>query len=227
MSKISPNIWQQFNNTASEAVERVRDSVVQIHSQEGAMGAGTIWHSDGLIITSAHVVADGDYVRKALTVELANGDAYPAHILAFDPDADIAALTIQAKDLSAIQVGHSSKLRPGEYLLAMGHPWNIWNAVTGGIVIGTGMNLPEQAEGSDWVAIAMRMRPGHSGGPLFNMNGSIVGINTKIHGPEVSYAVPVDVVKRFLQERLGSVINAIPGAALYQEETHDALEAYL
>lgn len=197
------SIWQQINDSAAGAVETVRDSLVQIVGSQGNMGAGTIWQRDGLILTNAHVVVDRQ-PRRDLTVVLNDGTRYIPQLLAYDRQRDLAALSINAKDLPTIAIGNSRDLVPGQYLMAIGHPWGVLDAITAGIVIGTGDNLPEVGDEREWIALDMKMRPGHSGGPLFNSAGQIMGINTMIRGPEVSFAVPVDVVKTFLKAALGN-----------------------
>jgi serine protease Do len=205
-------IWQQINDAAANAVNKVQRSLVQILSEEGSIGAGTIWHSEGLVITNAHVASGREQERK-LRVMLQTGQSYPAQIIAIDKERDLAALAIDAKDLPTIAIGSSASLHPGEWLMASGHPWGILDALTAGIVIGTGEKLPEVADDKAWIALDMKMRPGHSGGPLFNQAGEIVGINTMIRGPEVSFAVPVDEVKSFLSENIGDFILAKPAPA--------------
>jgi serine protease Do len=198
-------IWQQINDAAAESVTKVRHSLVQILSDEGGIGAGTIWHSDGLVITNAHVASGRNEERK-LRVMLQTGVSYPAQIIAIDAERDIAALAIDAHDLPTIAVGSSAELQAGQWLMASGHPWGILDALTAGVVIGTGEKLPEVGDNKTWIALDMKMRPGHSGGPLFNESGEIVGINTMIRGPEVSFAVPVDEVKNFLKDRIGDFV---------------------
>lgn len=195
------NIWQQINDDAAGSVQQVQQSLVQIVSDEGSMGAGIIWTSDGVIITNAHVVMGRDKVRH-LQVVLQDGEHYDAQILIADEKLDIAVLSISAIGLSAVKVGSSKDLTVGEWLMAIGHPWGILDAITAGIVIGTGNQLPEIGDKRDWIALDMKMRPGHSGGALFNQDGEIVGINTMIQGPEVSFAVPIDVVKEFLKNTI-------------------------
>lgn len=196
-------IWQQVNDAAADAVYNVRQSLVQIMSSEGNIGAGTIWHSDGLIITNAHVVEDRRGRRK-IEVVLQNGEHYPAQIIAVDSERDLAALAIDEHQLPTIQIGRSSQLKVGQWLMAIGHPWGMLDSITAGIVIGKGEKLPELGDHREWLALDMKMRPGHSGGPLFNHAGEIVGINTMIRGPEVSFAIPVDTVKGFLKETIGT-----------------------
>lgn len=197
------NIWQQINDAAADAVSQVQASLVQIVSNDDGIGAGTIWHPDGLVITNAHVIK-GQRGKQALRVVLQNGESYGAQLLAMDETLDVAAIAIQANDLPTISIGSSSDLTPGQWLMAIGHPWGVLDALTAGVVIGTGDTLPEVGDKRDWIALDMKMRPGHSGGPLFNSDGEIVGINTMIRGPEVSFAVPVNVVKTFLKNTIGT-----------------------
>jgi len=212
-----PNIWQRINDSAAEAVQTVRSSLVQIVGDEGSIGAGTIWHSDGLILTNAHVALDGDRPRR-FRVALQDGRTYEAQILAYDRQRDLAAMTINERNLPTIQPGNSRDLRPGQWLMAIGHPWGVLDAVTAGVVIGD--KLPEVGDDREWIALDMKMRPGHSGGPLFDSEGHLLGINTMIRGPEVSFAVPVDVVKRFLKEAFAAYeARAQPTAAANRQRT--------
>ena len=88
--------------------------------------------------------------------------------------------------------------------MALGHPWGVSGAATGGVVIGVGENLPEIPQsGREWIAVSLHLRPGHSGGPLVDDKGRLVGINTMMMGLEVGMAVPVHEVKTFLEEELG------------------------
>jgi S1-C subfamily serine protease len=183
----------------ASVVENARRALVQVSNSGSSFGAGTIWHSDGLIITNAHVIAG----HHGLNVSLPDGQKLPARVLAEDTDHDLAALAVDATDLPTIELGKSKNLRPGEWVMAVGHPWGVMGAVTGGVVIGLANGLPELPEAShEWIAVDMHMRPGHSGGPLVNVEGRLVGINTMITGPDVGYAIPVHIVKHFLKDAL-------------------------
>jgi serine protease Do len=194
---------QALNNDLAAVSNQVRQSLVTITNGSESFGAGTIWHGDGLVITNAHVVR-----QRSLDVILPDGEAFPAEILAVDRHNDLAALYIEGSDLPTIELGDSRQLQPGQWVMAMGHPWGVPNALSGGIVIGMGDSLPEMAPGREWIALSLRLRPGHSGGPLVDVNGRLVGINTMISGPEVGFAVPVHVVKDFLKQKLGSKVAA-------------------
>jgi serine protease Do len=205
-----PEIVQQINFEMAAMMDRLTQGVVQIVDERGSLGAGTIWHNDGLILTNAHVVA-----RRTPYVVLPDGDVFEAEILAYDRQNDLAALVIEADNLPTITLGDSRALKPGQWVVAMGHPHGVINAITAGVVIGIGANLPEMQPGRDWIALNLRLRPGHSGGPLVNAAGHLVGINTMISGPSVGFAVPVHVIKRFLKENLGTpVTEAVAGTVV-------------
>ena len=206
-------LLQQLSDAMADTAAEIQRSLVEITDEQGSIGAGTVWHSDGLIITNAHVISARDrrgFVRqRRLTITLSDGRTLPAHTLALDTENDLAALAVEADDLPVITPGNSRGLRPGQWVLAMGHPWGVRAALTAGIVIGTGAELPEMQPGREWVALNLRLRPGHSGGPLVDTSGRLVGINTMISGPEVGFAVPAHTVKGFLKESLGQVASVI------------------
>lgn len=188
----------ELNADLSNVIERVRRSLVQIRNGKRGSGAGTVWHPEGLIVTNAHVAE-----RGPLKVELPDGRTLPARILAQDRDRDLAALRVEARDLPSIKLGDSQRLRPGEWVVAVGHPWGVLGAATAGIVIGMGSEWPEmRPNGRDWVVVSLHMRPGHSGGPLVDVRGRLMGINTMINGPDVGVAIPVHVVVEFLRKAL-------------------------
>ena len=198
---MDPLIRQLYDDLAAVATQ-VQAALVQITNGHGGAGSGTIWHADGLIVTNNHVVAG----RTDLQVTLFNGDSYPAQILAHDDNLDLAALSINADHLPTIEPGDSQNLKPGQWVTALGHPWGVLNSATGGVVIAMGRQLGdiEFRNGHDWLAVNLKLRPGHSGGPLVNAQGRLVGVNTIMNGPEVGVAIPVHVVKDFLKQALGT-----------------------
>lgn len=194
------NVLQDFNSEMATAVETVQRSLVRIGNGRGGMGAGTIWHPDGLIITNAHVVG-----RHALTVILTDRRRLPARVLASDKARDLAALMVDAAALPTIELGDSRKLQPGQWVFAVGHPWGVVGAATAGVVIGVEAQPHElPTAGREWIVVNLRLRPGYSGGPLVDGHGRLVGINTMMTGPDVGMAVPVHLAKAFLRETLGS-----------------------
>ena len=193
-------ILHRLNTEFADVADRVRASLVQVRSGGRGGGAGTVWHSDGLILTNAHVVE-----REPVQVVLQQGDTLPARVVARDKHLDIAALAVDATNLTTIEIGESRRLRPGQVVLALGHPWGVMGSVSAGVVIGLSSERPEM-EGSrrEMIAVSLSLRPGNSGGPLVDAHGRLLGITSMMTGPEVGLAVPVHVVKAFLRENLGS-----------------------
>lgn len=180
---------------SASVVDEVCKSLVQVRNGKRGVGAGTIWHSQGLIVTNAHVAG-----REPLEVELADGRVFDAEILSVDRDRDLAALRIQAEGLPAARLADSRAVRPGQWVIALGHPWGITDAATGGVIIGSGRQWPEMPPArQDWLVASLHMRPGHSGGPLVDVRGRLLGVNTMINGPDVGFAIPSHVVAEFLK----------------------------
>jgi len=190
------SILQELNAEMAGVVRNTRASLVRITNGPSGAGAGTIWSSEGLIITNAHVVQ-----RAAPTVVLPDGRSLPARVLAHDPRRDLALLQVKASGLTPLSLGDAEQLRAGELVFAVGHPWGVARAATAGVVIGLGGDMPEmQAGRREWLMVSLVLRPGNSGGPLVDSAGRLLGVNTIMTGPEVGGAVPVHVVKAFLRE---------------------------
>ena len=117
---------------------------------------------------------------------------------------------VDATSLPTIETGSSRDLRPGQWAMAVGHPWEVRGAATAGVVIGVGSELPETPQSpKEWITVGLRLRPGHSGGPLIDVNHRLIGSNTLMTGPDVSTAVPVHVAKAFLSETLGTAESPV------------------
>ena len=193
------SVLQDVNSEMASLVEDVGRGLVQVRSNGRGLGAGTVWHKDGLILTNAHVVREDSPL-----VVLADGSRLPARVLAHDADSDLAALHVDATGLATVTIGDSRGLRAGEWVFALGHPWGVASSVTAGVVIGGGSRTAEtRRPGRDWIIASLPLRPGYSGGPMLDAWGRVVGINTMIMGPGVGMAVPVHVVKSFLRSTLG------------------------
>ena len=220
-------LLEQLNEDMGEVVDRVGKSLERVSVGGKGFGAGSVWHSDGLIITNAHVVSggrDGRRVSKNLKVTLRDGTTHPARLLALDARHDLAALSIDVKTgdvagcntgdgggLMPVTLGDSRNLEPGQWVMALGHPYGVAGAVTGGAVIGWGTDLPKigssvrpEGQQREWIAVGLSLRPGHSGGPLVDAQGRLVGICAMMAGPEVGMAVPVHTAKEFLRRELGT-----------------------
>lgn len=144
-------VLEQLNLEVGEVVDKVRRSLVQVHNGRRGTGSGAIWHGDGLIVTNAHVVSGRGRrqgPRRELRVTLPDGTTHPARLLARDDGLDVAALLVEAEELTPqeltpIELGTSRDLQPGQWVLAVGYPWGVAGAATAGIVIGAGEDLPE------------------------------------------------------------------------------------
>lgn len=199
-----PNVLQQFNDDLAAVSAVALRSLVRIRTGQQGVGAGTIWQEDGLILTNNHVVEGGGRRHTShlpeLAVILPDGRELAATVLARDPDHDLAALRVQAHGLPTIALGDSRQLHAGQMVLALGFPWGVTGGATSGVVIGLSGGLPEGGgAGQEWLAASLHLRPGHSGGPMVDTQGRLVGINTMMNGPDVGMAVPVHVAKHFLK----------------------------
>jgi len=196
------NLLASLQGDLASVAASAQASMVQVRTRWDGAATGTVADADGLIVTNAHVAR-----HPHLEVVLRDGRRLKAQVEAFDPRLDLAALRIEAHGLAAIPFGSSRGLRAGELVLAVGHPWGVEGGATLGVVIGVGADLPENPQPwRELVAVSLHLRPGHSGGPLVDMYGRLVGISTIMAGPEVGLAVPVDAVRQFLNGRLHGAI---------------------
>jgi len=156
-------------------------------------GSGFIVESNGIVLTNAHVVEGADEVR----VRLSDRREFKGKVVGTDPATDIAVVRIEAKDLPTVRLGDPSKLRVGEWVIAIGSPFGFENSVTAGIVSATSRSLPEGTY-VPFIQTDAAVNPGNSGGPLFNMAGEVIGINSQIYSRTggymgVAFAIPIDV----------------------------------
>ena len=191
------DLLQQLNRELAAVAEEAQRSLVSISNGRRGAGAGTIWHPEGLILTNAHVVQ-----LRSPKVTLPDGRTSPGRVLAHDEELDLAALRVDAADLPTIELGRSQRLRPGQWVLAVGHPWGVAGAATAGVVIGMGPPPEMTMPGGELIHVGLHLRPVPWGGPLVGSDGRLVGINTMMAGPDVGLAVPVHVVKAFLRQAL-------------------------
>jgi serine protease Do len=165
-------------------------------------GSGFIVSPDGVILTNAHVVDDATKV----TVRLTDRREFEARVIGSDAKSDVAVLKIEARDLPVVRLGDPSRLEVGEWVVAIGSPFGFENSVTAGIVSAKGRSLPDDGY-VPFIQTDVAVNPGNSGGPLFNLRGEVVGINSQIYSRSggyqgVSFAIPIDVamdVERQLQ----------------------------
>jgi serine protease Do len=161
--------------------------------QARGLGSGFIISQDGYILTNAHVVAETEDV----TVRLTNKREYKAKVIGFDLRTDVALIKIDAGNLPTVHVGDPNKLEVGEWVAAIGAPFGFENSVTAGIVSAKGRSLPEETY-VPFIQTDVALNPGNSGGPLFNMQGEVIGINSQIYSQTggymgLSFAIPMDI----------------------------------
>ncbi|XP_077158045.1 serine protease HTRA3 isoform X2 [Paroedura picta] len=160
----------------------------------------------GLIVTNAHVVSSSSPAtgRQQLKVQLQNGDTYEATIQDIDKKSDIATIKIKPrKKLPVLLLGQSGDLRPGEFVVAMGSPFALQNTVTTGIVSTAqrdGKELGLRDSDMDYIQTDAIINYGNSGGPLVNLDGEVIGINTLKVTAGISFAIPSDRISQFLSE---------------------------
>lgn len=156
-------------------------------------GSGFIISADGYLLTSAHLVQHAGYI----TVTCMDKREFQATVVGFDQRTDIALLKIKAHDLPVVQIGHPATLQVGEWVVAIGSPFQLDHTVTAGIISATRRNLPDGSY-IPFIQTDVAINVGSSGGPLFNLNGEVIGINTKIYSKSgefsgIAFAVPIDI----------------------------------
>src|SRR5262245_28046145 len=161
--------------------------------QSQSLGSGFIISQDGYIMTNAHVVEAADEI----TVKLTDKRGFKATVIGADRRTDMALIKIDASGLPAVKFGDPNRLKVGEWVLAIGSPFGFENTVTAGIVSAKGRSLPQENY-VPFIQTYVAVNPGNSGGPLFNLRGEVVGINSQIYSRTggfmgLSFAIPIDV----------------------------------
>ncbi len=181
-------------------------------------GSGFIVSPDGYILTNAHVVMNADEV----TVKLVDRREYRAKVIGIDERTDVAVIKIDGHSLPVVKIGDANKLKPGQWVVAIGSPFDFDNSATAGIVSATAR--PLQSEANNYVSFIQTdvpINPGNSGGPLFNTKGEVVGINSQIFSQTggymgLSFAIPIDVAVNVEDQiiRLGHVVRGRIGVLI-------------
>ena len=209
------------SNVIADAVAKVGPAVVRIDTlkrlvnplgglfggggtiqQQQGQGSGFITRSDGIVLTNAHVVEGVSEV----SVTLPDGRSFSGKVLGSDPVTDVAVVRVAATGLPVAPLGDSSKVKPGEWAIAIGNPLGLDNTVTAGIIsaiqrtnaLGEGQRVP-------YLQTDAAINPGNSGGPLINDHGQVIGINTAIRkapGAGLSFAIPINVARQIAAQIL-------------------------
>jgi serine protease Do len=164
------------------------------------LGSGFIISGDGYILTNAHVVE----AAEEITVKLNDKREFKAKVIGSDRRTDVALIKIEGSSLPAVRFGDPSRLKVGEWVVAIGSPFGFENTVTAGIVSAKGRSLPQE-NFVPFIQTDVAVNPGNSGGPLFNMRGEVVGINSQIYSRTggfmgLSFAIPIDVANDIAQQ---------------------------
>jgi serine protease Do len=183
------------------------------------IGSGFIITPDGYVLTNAHVVADASDV----TVKLTDRREFRAKVIGVDKRSDVALIKIPATGLPTVRFGDPARIRPGQWAIAIGSPFGFENSVTAGVISAVGRPLPDDS-GSSFVTFIQTdaaVNPGNSGGPLFNLEGQVIGINAQIYSRTggymgMSFAIPIDIALNVKDQlmRSGKVSRSRIGVAV-------------
>lgn len=192
-----------------------------------SLGSGFIISNDGYILTNAHVVDSADEINVRMT----DKREYKAKVVGADKRTDVALIKVEASGLPVVKFGDPSKIRVGEWVVAIGAPFGFENTVTAGIISAKGRSLPQE-NFVPFLQTDVAINPGNSGGPLFNMKGEVIGINSQIYSRTggfmgLSFAIPIDValdVQGQLKEK-GRVARGRIGVVI-QEVTRDLATSF-
>lgn len=204
----------------------IEDMIRQFHGgtmpsyPRQSSGSGVILTDDGYIITNYHVISEAGQIEVVLN----DKRSYVAKLIGKDPSTDLALLKIEAKNLAFVPYGNSENLQIGEWVLAIGNPFDLTSTVTAGIVSAKGRNinlLKDQYAIESFIQTDAAVNPGNSGGALVNLKGELIGINTAIatqtgYYAGYSFAVPINIVKKVTQDLMqhGEIQRAILGVSI-------------
>jgi S1-C subfamily serine protease len=212
------DLLDAYSSVVVHAVERVGPAVAHLavgNGRQSGSGSGFVFTHDGFLLTNSHVVDGAERIRATFQ----DGSSYDAHRIGSDPDTDLAVLRVHATFSAPAQLGDSTRLRPGQVVVAIGNPLGFASTVTSGIVSALGRTMRSQSGRLIDAVIQTdaALNPGNSGGPLLDSRGEVVGINTAIiaGAQGICFAVPVStahiVIPQLLAE--GRVRRAWIGVA--------------
>jgi serine protease Do len=200
----------RFNDLLANLADQIKPGLVHVRVRRGsgddkdadeprrASGSGFIIDGSGIIVTNAHVVEDASWIQ----VRLFDGRRFTGTVLGQDNRVDLALVKIEgASALPALRLGDSNRLRVGEFVLALGHPFGLEHSVSFGIVSRKGAPLTVAAPGFDFIQTDAAINPGNSGGPLVNMAGEVVGVNSMAaRNGSIGFAIPSNLVRMLVPQ---------------------------
>jgi serine protease Do len=205
----APPELARFNDLLADLAEKLKPALVHVRVRRPAVtkdkedaepgeprrssGSGFIIAPQGLIVTNAHVVENADWIQ----VRTADGRRFTGKVIGRDNRVDLALIQIEgAKDLPSLRFADSNRVRVGEFVLALGHPFGLEQTVSFGIVSRKGTPLSQAAAGFDFIQTDAAINPGNSGGPLVNMAGEVVGVNSMAaRNGSIGFAIPANLVR--------------------------------
>jgi serine protease Do len=192
----APELAAAWASLPAALIERVRPSIVRVGGRGRSGASGVVW-PPGAVVTNHHVVAGA---TAEVPVMLADGRVLAARVVRASRRLDLALLALEAGVLTPAPIGDSTRLRVGELVFAVGHPWGQPWVVTTGIVSGLGpVQLPGRRGTARLIRSDVRLAPGNSGGPLLDARGRVVGLNAMILGGDLAVAIPSDVARSWLE----------------------------
>jgi len=204
----------RLNDHMNALAERLKPALVQVRVRRAAepqtegeqpatpeerrtSGSGVMIRKDGYLVTNEHVVADAETIQ----IKLADGRRFTGRLVGKDERVDLALVKIEATGLPVAALGDSNRLRVGEFVLALGQPFGLEQSVSFGIVSRKGAPLMVAAPGFDFIQTDATVNPGNSGGPLVNMAGEVIGINSMAaRNGTIGFAIPINLVKGLLPQ---------------------------
>jgi serine protease Do len=182
-----------------------------------ALGSGVIASSDGYILTNNHVVQGA----QKLTVVLPSGDRVSAQVIGADPQTDLALVKVDAEGLPAATLGDSDSVKVGEWVIAVGNPFQLLHTTTAGIISAEGRSSVGLADYEDFIQTDAAINPGNSGGALADLDGNVIGINAAISSPSggsvgLGFAIPINMAKSVAEQLKahGRVVRGYLGVVL-------------
>ena len=208
-NRVSPSVVPIYAEKTVEVSDEMQELLERFGGRmpddEGqtlrSVGSGVVARDGGYILTNNHVVAEAE----RLTVIMDDGHRYDATVVGKDPATDLAVIKIDAKNLKVAEFGTSQNLRVGQWVIAVGNPFQLLHSVTAGIISATGRSAVGLAAYEDFIQTDASINPGNSGGALADLDGKVIGINTAIAsttgvGAGVGFAIPIDMAKSIMTE---------------------------
>jgi S1-C subfamily serine protease len=216
-----------FSQMIIDAVDKTKNAVVRINvfrkSKDGKLrpagaGSGFIFSSDGMVFTNSHVVENADKIM----VSLLNENEIEGFLIGKDPDTDLAILKIYTEGYSVAKLGDADQLKIGQFIIAIGNPYGYQHTVTTGVVSALGRTLRTQSGRlvDNVIQSDAALNPGNSGGPMINMEGEVIGVNTAIiQGAQgLSFSVDINTAKEIARQLIanGKIFKAYLGVMLQE-----------